>query len=345
MGKAFVLLVASLIVMLMISLMFTNVASADDTTPPTVTITSNTNVRSCMNANLNMYHCSVPGFTGTATDDIGVVRVTMYYYGPGGPDDVIEYEIGYDPATHQFSGSFCGWDFGPSLYTPVEYCNDLGLDGWCTKAPIPAEGTYLNHLHDCPYNPWCDTSGYHGAQIRAYDAEGNYGYDTFNVDVDTCPYCSNEKPYVCYEWDAFGNMEPKCVDLDTNPNHCGECGNKCGANAHCSGGTCECDEGYKNCDGDWSNGCECSKECCGPGTPNALACYNPANPENGCCAYASCYDGTHPPDKCTTCYGGSWHSGWDCEGGECVPEASTLVLLATGLLFLVGYLGLRRKEN
>ena len=106
-----------------------------------------------------------------------------------------------------------------------------------------------------------------------------------------------------------------------------------------------CNEGYKNCDGDWSNGCECSKECCGPGTPNALACYNPANPENGCCAYASCYDGTHPPDKCTTCYGGSWHSGWDCEGGECVPEASTLVLLATGLLFLVGYLGLRRKEN
>ena len=36
--------------------------------------------------------------------------------------------------------------------------------------------------------------------------------------------------------------------------------------------------------------------------------------------------------------------GW-CEDGECVPEASTLVLFATGLLGLAGYLGLRRKEK
>ena len=120
----------------------------------------------------------------------------------------------------------------------------------------------------------------------------------------------------------------------------------CGDNAHLSDCTCECDEGYKNCDDDWSNGCECSGECCGAGTPNAIACYDPSNPEDGCCAYAGgCYDGTHPPDKCTTCYGGSWHPGWWCEEGECVPEASTFVLLGFGLLCVAGYFRLKRKEN
>ena len=82
--------------------------------------------------------------------------------------------------------------------------------------------------------------------------------------------------------------------------------------------------------------------CAGP----IKKCYDSTNPEDGCCnGYGDCYDGTHAPDKCDKCYGGSWHSGWQCEGGECVPEASTLVLLATGLLCMAGYLGLRRKEN
>jgi hypothetical protein len=40
------------------------------------------------------------------------------------------------------------------------------------------------------------------------------------------------------------------------------------------------------------------------------------------------------------CPGDQW-----CEEGECVPEASTLVLFAVGLLSLVGYLGFRRKED
>ena len=33
------------------------------------------------------------------------------------------------------------------------------------------------------------------------------------------------------------------------------------------------------------------------------------------------------------------------EGGKCVPEMSTIVLLATGLIGMVGYLRLRRKEE
>ena len=82
--------------------------------------------------------------------------------------------------------------------------------------------------------------------------------------------------------------------------------------------------------------------CAGP----IQKCYNTKNPEDGCCSYAGgCYDGTHPPDKCTTCYGGSWHPGWWCEEGECVPEASTFVLLGFGLLCVAGYFRLKRKEN
>ena len=33
------------------------------------------------------------------------------------------------------------------------------------------------------------------------------------------------------------------------------------------------------------------------------------------------------------------------EGGKCVPEASTIALLATGLICMTGYLRLRRKEE
>ena len=40
------------------------------------------------------------------------------------------------------------------------------------------------------------------------------------------------------------------------------------------------------------------------------------------------------------CPPGQW-----CEEGECVPEASTLVLFATGLLFLAGYIGLKRRKT
>ena len=109
---------------------------------------------------------------------------------------------------------------------------------------------------------------------------------------------------------------------------------------------CEGDADEKKC---CLDGC-CSGECCPEGTPNAGICYDSSNPEDGCCQYkvndeVKCYEGNYPPDKCTTCYGGSWHSGWWCEDSECVPEASTFVLFATGLLCLAGYIGLRRKEK
>ena len=54
---------------------------------------------------------------------------------------------------------------------------------------------------------------------------------------------------------------------------------------------------------------------------------------------------------CQTCSGGSWgtcgacpEDQW-CEEGECVPEASTCVLFAAGLLCLAGYIGLKRRKT
>ena len=83
---------------------------------------------------------------------------------------------------------------------------------------------------------------------------------------------------------------------------------------------------------------------CPAGSPNAGTYYTPGT-GGGCCDLPGGGGCREDFGLCTVCYGATWYSGWWCEEGECVPEASTLVLLATGLLFLAGYLGLRRKEN
>jgi hypothetical protein len=117
---------------------------------------------------------------------------------------------------------------------------------------------------------------------------------------------------------GFGNCDGDwsngCeVNLNTDPNNCGSCGNSCGANAYCTGGTCHCNAGFGNCDGDWSNGCEVNLN---TDPNNCGACGNVCPPELPI-----------------------------CEEGECVPEASTLVLFATGLLSLAGYVGLKRRKT
>ena len=81
--------------------------------------------------------------------------------------------------------------------------------------------------------------------------------------------------------------------------------------------------------------------------PNKNKCFSPGPIESGCCEWsAGCISSdTYDVGFCTDCIGGTWYPGWECEEGECVPEASTFALLAVGLLWLVGYVGLRRKEN
>jgi hypothetical protein len=44
--------------------------------------------------------------------------------------------------------------------------------------------------------------------------------------------------------------EQQCVNLGTNPNHCGMCGKECGVNESCEEGICVCGEEYTECDSD-----------------------------------------------------------------------------------------------
>ena len=91
-----------------------------------------------------------------------------------------------------------------------------------------------------------------------------------------------------------------------------------------------------------------SGNCCSPSTIEGDICYCDQEPgtdeeaENTCVnvkkgiwmGQGGCDRDTNKPcdEYCT-------------EGGECVPEMSTIALLATGLIGMVGYLGLRRKEE
>jgi rhodanese-related sulfurtransferase len=136
------------------------------------------------------------------------------------------------------------------------------------------------------------------------------------------------------------------VNLNTDPNNCGSCGNACGANAYCSGGTCHCNEGYGNCDGDWSNGCEVNTN---TDRNNCGSCGNACPADYPCCFDKDLADCTY------SCASGNClmsktnirpcPTGQHCEGGECkddVPEfpaGVTAVFGATLFIFLM----MRRK--
>ena len=93
-------------------------------------------------------------------------------------------------------------------------------------------------------------------------------------------------------------------------------------------------------------GCPSGKYCCGLTAPGKGRCYTPKEEEDGCCICGDyCLEGTMDPAICEVCCDADWHPGWWCEEGECVPEASTLVLFGVGLLCLAGYLRLKRKEK
>jgi hypothetical protein len=89
-----------------------------------------------------------------------------------------------------------------------------------------------------------------------------------------------------------------CIDVETDENNCGECGNVCGTNSTCNAGRCECSSPtFANCDGDFTNGCEInvqtdSGNCGGCGT----SCVD-QNVASGSCSAGSCVI-----SACTTLY-------------------------------------------
>lgn len=117
------------------------------------------------------------------------------------------------------------------------------------------------------------------------------------------------------------------VNLRTDVNNCGSCGNQCGANAACVMGACMCTGGYQDCDGATTRGCETDPQtsrlnCGGCG----MAC--PATADR--CVSASCQCGGSAPcntavaDRCTSgacqCGTGAACSATlsdACSGGSC----------------------------
>lgn len=138
-----------------------------------------------------------------------------------------------------------------------------------------------------------------------------------------------------------------CIDTDTNPAHCGGCGQVCdltNVNQHgCVAGSCTvgtCDGGFGDCDADASNGCEvdlnttaahcgacgnacaAGENCCG-GTcmdlnadaGNCGACGNACPAGQSCCSGA-CADLTSDVDNCGAC-GNACAAGEVCSQGAC----------------------------
>lgn len=126
--------------------------------------------------------------------------------------------------------------------------------------------------------------------------EADLGTPTTCGDCDvTCgssaPYCTKlDTGLGCVAACAEGTTDcgGSCVDLSSDPRHCGGCGVRCiappNAVATCMAGECsfECDEDYADCDGDAANGCEsmlrelehcgrCGQRCERPGALTSCA--------------------------------------------------------------------------
>jgi hypothetical protein len=124
----------------------------------------------------------------------------------------------------------------------------------------------------------------------------------------TSKYCSTGACISCSADSANCDLNPSngCeINLKTNANNCGSCGNSCGQNTFCNQGSCGCTADYGNCDSQWNNGCEtnlknngsncgsCGNTCptgiCSNSACVTIACNNNADcGTNGWVGIASC---------------------------------------------------------
>jgi hypothetical protein len=112
-----------------------------------------------------------------------------------------------------------------------------------------------------------------------------------------------------------------CVDLETDPQHCGACDNVCPVGVPCNAGSCVCPEGQEICTG------ACVDTQSDP--QNCGRCGSPCAPDEVCwmgvcadtCAgltdcEGACVDTQNDPENCGTC-GNTCDGGNDCVLGGC----------------------------
>jgi MYXO-CTERM domain-containing protein len=162
----------------------------------------------------------------------------------------------------------------------------------------------------------CDHNNANGCETDIQSDADNCGGCEVHCDIPNATAACSAGACVVAEceagWgDCNGEGEDGCeVELDTNPNHCGGCGQLCEldhASAECRNGVCQlddCDEGWADCNGDEADGCEVDltsdAEHCGH---CAVACPEGQTCEAGTCVCADA-DGDGYDDV-------------DCGGDDC----------------------------
>ena len=112
----------------------------------------------------------------------------------------------------------------------------------------------------------------------------------------------SKKPDCCP--DAMPNLcDLQCVDTQSDPHHCGVCGNDCGPNGVCVNGICACADGTTQCDGSCIDTTNDVNNCgvCGNTCSSGQTCVN------GICTTANCDDG----NPCT-------NDVFDAGSGSCI---------------------------
>jgi hypothetical protein len=128
--------------------------------------------------------------------------------------------------------------------------------------------------------------------------------------------------------DCSGGLEAcgaNCVELDSDPDHCGACGNACDPNLVCSQGNCaaSCASGETNCDGACVDVNESTQHCggcgqpCNAGTPCVggtctTVCFAGQENCNGVCADLQTDD-----EHCGAC-DQPCSTGQNCVAGSCI---------------------------
>lgn len=184
----------------------------------------------------------------------------------------------------------------------VDTETDLTHCGTCATSCNAAGATDICEAGECrfaciPGRQDCDGIAATGCEA-SLDGPGSCG-GCGTLCVGDTPLCNDDMDgtYSCVmNCGALTECGGSCVDVETQTQNCGECGEVCGdpdqATATCEAGICgyACEEDFRDCNGARSDGCEA---------------YLPSSIANcGACG--------------NVCEGGN--AAWSCEAGGCVPS-------------------------